>query len=444
MAGVENLDFRLQRVKQRPRVAVIGAGWAGLSAAVELAPHADLTVFEAGREPGGRARRVSVDGITLDNGQHILIGAYTECLRMMRTVGVDPEQAFLRLPLTWVQADGLDMRCPTFPAPLHLAWGLATAKGLSWREKLALARALQHLKRHGWQTPEQSVSDWLAAQKQPQRLIQRFWAPLVLSGLNTPLAIASMPVCARMLQDSLGGSRADSDLLLPRLDLSELFPLPALNWLKAQGADCRLGQRVKDIQWQEQGVLVDGEPFDVVLLAVAPYHVKALIDQEILSPFDKNASGPIQSFQFQPIYTVYLRFERMPKLPAVMTGVADGCAHWLFDKQQLTGEAGWLAAVVSAAEGLEGLAHEEIVRRVLADVRKADPSVAEPIASRVIAEKRATFAATVGLLRPSSRLRVQYGYLAGDWVHPVYPATLEGAVQSGVNAAHALLQDWIQ
>jgi squalene-associated FAD-dependent desaturase len=422
---------------RRPRVAVIGAGWAGLAAAVELAEHAELTLFEAGREPGGRARRVTVDGVTLDNGQHILIGAYGECLRLMRTVGVDPSKAFLRLPLTWRQADGLEMRCPVWPAPWHLAWGLLSAKGLSWREKLALARALQSLKRAGWQVAEQSVSAWLAMQGQPSRLIERFWRPLVLSGLNTPLDIASMPVCARMLQDSLGGARADSDLLLPRLDLSELFPLPAVSWLKAHGVDCRFGQRVKHIQWADAGAQVDGEAFDALVLAVAPYHAKTLIDEEILPV-------AIQAFEFQPIYTVYLCFESRPQLPTVMTGVADGTVHWLFDKAALTGDAGWVAAVISAAQELEGLAHEEIVQWVLADLRQVDPNVAEPKAYRVIAEKRATFAATVGLSRPPMRLQVQYGYLAGDWVHPVYPATLEGAVQSGVTAARALLQDWIK
>jgi squalene-associated FAD-dependent desaturase len=422
---------------RRPRVAVVGAGWAGLAAAVELAGQCELTLFEAGREPGGRARRVALDDAVLDNGQHILIGAYRECLRLMRKVGVDPEQAFLRQPLTWLQADGLQMRCPSWPAPFHLAWGLLSAKGLSWPDKLALARALQSLKQSRWQVAEQSVAAWLAGQKQPAELIVRFWRPLVLSGMNTPLETASMVTCARMLQDSLGGSRADSELLLPRYDLSELFPRPALDWLARQGAGCRLATRVRHIDWLPDGVVIDGERFDAVVLALAPYHLAPLIDDEILQ-------AAIKSFSFQPIYTVYLRFAEPPRLPAVMTGLAGGTAHWLFDRGALTGDAGWLAAVISAAGELEGLTQAEIAARVLADVQRVDPAVDAPLESRVIAEKRATFAATAGLRRPSPRLRVQYGYLAGDWLHPCYPATLEGAVQSGVNAACAVLQDWIQ
>ncbi|TCP10686.1 squalene-associated FAD-dependent desaturase [Crenobacter luteus] len=419
----------------RPRVAVIGAGWAGLAAAVELAPLAELTVFEAGRVAGGRARAVDADGVALDNGQHILIGAYRECLRLMRAVGIDPDAVLLRLPLQWRQADGVAMRCPGLPAPWHLAAGLAFARGWRWRDKLALALALSSLKKDNWRVDDAlTVAEWLAALGQPARLIDTFWRPLVLSGMNTPLARASMAACAAMLRDSLGASRADGELLLPRTDLSRLFPTPALRWLAERGATLRLGRRVGRLDARAGGVTVDGEAFDAAVLAVAPYHAVKLT---VPLPWHDE----VKRWRFEPIYTVYLRFARAPRLPSPITGLARGTAHWLFDKGALTGDAGWLAAVVSAAGELAEAAHGEVVARVLADLRGVDPTLGQPLQARVIAEKRATFAAEPGRCRPDVRLAIQYAYLAGDWMHPEYPATLEGAVQSGVTAARALIDD---
>ena len=126
------------------KVAVIGAGWGGMAAAVQAAQagHA-VTVFEAGRAPGGRARAVAAqraDGtpVLLDNGQHILIGAYTECLRLMRAVGVDPDHALLRLPLQLVFPDGAGLQLPDVPPPWDALTGIARTRGWSLGERLAL------------------------------------------------------------------------------------------------------------------------------------------------------------------------------------------------------------------------------------------------------------------------------------------------------------------
>ena len=138
------------------RIAIVGAGWAGLAAAVHAvqAGHA-VTVFEAAPQPGGRARGVPLtlpDGreLMVDNGQHILIGAYTESLRLMRTVGVDPESALLRLPLTLRFADGMGLRWPNAPEPLDAVAGILRARGWRWSERLALLRAALGWRRAGF------------------------------------------------------------------------------------------------------------------------------------------------------------------------------------------------------------------------------------------------------------------------------------------------------
>ncbi|WP_293232921.1 hydroxysqualene dehydroxylase HpnE [Paludibacterium sp.] len=420
----------------KPRVAVIGAGWAGLAAAVELAPHVRLTVFEAGRTPGGRARRVRDAEHTIDNGQHILLGAYQTCWRLMRQVGADQASALLRLPLTWVQADGLRMRCPRWPAPWHLLAGLLSARGLSWRDKGRLIFALGRLSLARWQVAgDPTVAEWLDAARQDAVLKETFWRPLVLAALNTPPEQASMRMLAAVLRDSLGAARAASDMLLPRRDLSALFPEPAVAWLAAQGGMFHFGHRVTSVEPVANGVLVDGEAFDAAIVACAPYHAARLLPAAIVPPIVKKLS-------FLPIYTVYLRFARPPRLPEPMIGLRRGTADWLFDRDALCGEAGMLAAVISAPQpGALPEGDAALIAAVLADARRIVADLPEPAWTRVVVERRATFAATPGLTRPGVRLGVQSLFLAGDWVEGEYPATLEGAVQSGVAAAHALMQD---
>lgn len=422
----------------RPKVAIIGAGWAGLAAAVELADQAELSLFEAGREPGGRARRIYGSDSQLDNGQHILIGAYRDCLRLMHKVGVDVDHAMLRLPLSWQRLDGIRMQCPPWPAPLHVLAGLLAAKGLGWRDKWQLARALQALKWRRWQLAEDmTVAHWLQAQRQSDWLVEQFWRPMVLSALNTPLELASMQVLATTLRDSLGGSRADSDLLLPRLDLSELFPETALRWLCARGAQWQPGSRVSSIVPSADGVLVDGQRFDAAIVAVAPYHAGALLQ-------DGTLQTQVKAFRYWPIYTAYLRYDADISMPLPMLGLQGGTLDWLFDRQALSGERGLLAAVISAPpQAVQLMEREALLQAVRADVEYMLPALngLQPVASHLIVEKRATFGSEVGLTRPHCRSRVQSVYLAGDWLCPDYPATLEGAVRSGVQAASQLMQD---
>ena len=417
----------------KPRVAIVGAGWAGLAAAIELSPHVQLSLFEAGRTPGGRARQLADTQHALDNGQHILLGAYQHCLRLMQQVGVNLDAVLWRQPLTWVQHDGIQMRCPALPAPWHVLIGLGRARGVSWSDKLSLLRGLIRLTGSAsLSEPDQPVADWLHAHGQSAALIAGFWSPLVLSALNTPLAIASRKTLAMVLRDSLAAGRAASDLLLPRCDLSSLFPLPAVTYLQAQGATCHFQHRVASLVSRDGAVWVDGERFDAAIVATAPWHAVRLLEDEGLRSL-------VKDWRFLPIYTVYLRFACAPGLPEPMTGLHKGTADWLFDREQLCAEPGLLAAVISAPDPATLPALEVLPARVLQDVLRICPHLPAPLWSQVRVERRATFAASVGLQRPDCQTVLPSVWLAGDWVDPVYPATLEGAVRSGVQAAARLL-----
>ena len=173
------------------RVLVAGGGWAGCAAAVELTANgARVTLAESARTLGGRARCVEVNGKMLDNGQHILLGAYNETLRLQRQVGIDPESALLRLPVQMRYPEGsggLDFVAPRWPAPWHLFGALLRAKGLKRDDKLALARFTSAARWMGWVLYKDcSVDELLERFGQTPRLARLLWYPLCIAALNTP------------------------------------------------------------------------------------------------------------------------------------------------------------------------------------------------------------------------------------------------------------------
>lgn len=416
------------------KIAVVGAGYAGLAAAVTLADQGrTVDVFEASRSLGGRARAVVVDGLVLDNGAHILVGAYRETLRLMRVVAA-PETALRRYPLHLEYPGRMRLTAPRWPAPLHLGWALATAQGLTPADKLAAMRFMSRLKARRFRLPaDQPVSQLLS--DQPERLRHMLWEPLCLASLNTPPAAASAQVFVNVLRDSLAADRAASDLLLPATDFSQMFPDPAERFVLERGSRVIRSRRIKAIACQSDRFLLnDGETYDGLVLAVAPQHLAPLLaDLPALAPVVQQLDG----FAYEPIATCYLGYPASPRFPFPMVGIDGGLAQWLFDRGQLCNQPGIVAAVISADTGR--LASEVIAHRVDADVRRLWPEAPPPRWSQVIQERQATFACRPGLIRPTALTPIPRLVLAGDYVAGDYPATLEGAVRSGINAARLLL-----
>ena len=426
MAGWKNLDHRVS-------IAVIGAGYAGLAAAVELIRNGQsVEVFEASRSLGGRARAVEIDGLTVDNGQHILLGAYSETLRLMRIVGADPQRLLKRLPLHLEFPGEMRLIAPRLPAPLHMLAALLLATGLDWREKWAAVQLMRRLQRRQFRiTPDVSVATWLENNKTPSRQRRLLWEPLCVAALNTPAENASAQVLANVLRDSLAASREASDLLLPQADLSTLFPEPAAEFITQRGSLIHRGQRVTDLQRTDQGWRINGQgPFTHVVLAVAAYHLATLVPE---------LQAEVEHFAWEPIVTSYLTYPASVRLPQPMLGVADGTAQWLFDRGQLCGQAGLIAAVISARGRHLDLPMAELESRIHAEIARIVPHLPAPLRTQTITEKRATFACTPNLRRPATQTTLPGLCLAGDYVASDYPATIEGAVRSGVNAARSIL-----
>jgi hydroxysqualene dehydroxylase len=424
------------------KIAVVGAGWAGCAAAVEATRLGQqVTLFEAGRIPGGRARRVEgqwPDGtaLPLDNGQHILIGAYSETLKLMGDLGLATASLLHRMPLTLQFPDGSGLRFPSLPTPLDAFTGILRARGWSWRDKFSLLRAATRWQLAGFRcAPELSVAQ-LCVTLTPA-VMATLIEPLCVAALNTPADRASAQVFLRVLRDSLFSQSGGSNLLLPRTDLSALLPDAALAWLIQRGGDVRLGNRVLALSPAADGWQLDGERFERVILACPPGEAARLASETGL-PCEPWAAQA-RAMQFEAITTVYVlspgtRLAQPMLALRASEAEAEAPAQFVFDRGQLGGPDGLLAFVVSASQG----DNAALAQRVLQQAR-AQLGLAAPQLVQTIVEKRATFACLPGLVRPAAQ--VLPGLLAcGDYVDGPYPATLEGALRSGLEAARIAIK----
>lgn len=426
-------------------VGIIGGGWSGLSAAVELCQAGrQVTVYEAGKVLGGRARRMAAAhdpdaSSAFDNGQHLMAGAYSETLRLMETVSPDSSvDGFLRVPLTLDYPEGVRIRAPRLPAPLHLAVALLLARGLSIADKLSALRFMRALKRtHFKPRADMTVAEALAAQ--PAGIRRYLWEPICVAALNTPVELASHRVFAQVLKDALTGKAGNSDLLIPSRDLSALFPEPAAAWLETNGSEVRTRTRITALQrtgtrWKVQWE--GGEAVhDKIIIATAPAHAADLLKQ--LSDCQALAQQ-LDTLDYQPIVTVYAAYPVQPGFDTALIGWTEPVPLFIFDMHASRGMPNTIAVVASA----DGPHLEWDDARWLAEIdarmRQAFGPLPPARLIRRITEKRATFTCAPDMFRPAATTPCPDLFLAGDYVAGPYPATLEGAVRSGVQCAQLI------
>ncbi len=460
LAGQEaepEVDIRHRAIN----IAIIGAGWAGLSAATTLREAgAQVTVYEVGQIPGGRARHVESDtatpGVPLDNGQHILLGSYTQTLALMRRLDRDPDKLLHRQPLTIESVEGsLHLKAPRWPAPWHGVAALLSAKGLGWRDRYQALRGIMRLSDRNWRThPEQTVLQLMRELQQTAHVVRYVWEPLCRAALNTPMEYASSQIFARVLRDSLGGESDAADLLIPKVDLSALWPNAA-----ASRCTMRYGHTVQRLEIHPTSVEVefvlggevDSARHDAVIIAVPPGIAQRLVEP---LPESSRLCKQLGAFRFLPIATLTLRLAGPYRLPQPMMMLYEDIkrgyvGQWVFDRGALLGveasaEQGELSIVVSAREVVATTSREtlsNLLQSQLAEQlarRPGMPPLPAVLSSELIVEKRATFAAVTKLERPGISTPWPRIVLAGDWTDTGYPAVLEGAVRSGTRAANTL------
>lgn len=425
-------------------IAIIGGGVAGLSAAVTLAgKNIKVTVFETNSQLGGRAKGFQYQDRTLDNGQHILLGAYRETLRLLNLTQAPVNQTIQRLPLILTVFDlknqsHFELKAPAYlPAPLHILAGLLSARGITLSDKWHAIRMMAWMKLHAFRLPQdETLATFLVSQAQTKALIQSLWEPLCLAALNTPIQQASAQVFLNVLHDSFNQQTHDADVLLAKTDLTTLISTPWADYLTKQGGHMLTGTTVKAIQPSADGYVLTTQDeetlFSHVIIAAGPHQLKHLA--KMLPLLDVAT----EQFTYQPITTVYLQYDTTTRLSQPMIGMVNCTAQWVFDRGQVCGQDGLLAVVISAHAELD-IDQAALAETIHAELTQIIPQLGKPLWHKVVTEKRATFSCDANLVRPDSFTAYPNLYLAGDYTAGDYPATIEGAARSGIAAANLIL-----
>ncbi len=414
--------------------AIIGAGWGGLAAAVGLTQAGlSVTVFEMAQAIGGRARTVARSGHTGDNGQHILIGAYRATLDLMRQVGVEPEAVLLRTPLSLQDAHGRGLRLPDGHAALAFARAILGLRSWPLADRLALLKRCAAWAAAGFHCDPALSVEGLCRGLSPT-LRMELLETLCVAALNTQAHEASAEVFLRVMRDALMGGRGSADLLLPRVPLGSLLPDAAAHWLECRGARLKRRIRVQALDRSDMGWAVDGQPFDVVVLACTSSEAARLA-----RPHAPAWAALADGLRHQSILTTYVQCEGARFMHHPMVRLDGGPAQFAFDHGWLSEAPGSFAFVASAADPwmTNGLEHAQAA--VLAQAQslfRACGAHGSPRVVRSVCERKATFACTAGLRRPPARVAPAL-WAAADYVAGPYPATLEGAVRHGIAAARA-------
>ena len=456
-----------------PDVVVIGGGFAGLSAGALLAERGvRVLVLEARGRLGGRATAFKdrETGEIVDNGQHVMFGCYRETLAFLERIGARQNvrtQNSLEIPFIGRDRDRTLLKCPGWPAPLHLLGGILTWSALPLRDRLSALRlgpAIMRARRaspaagpprHTSTAGEETVFDWLRAHGQTPRLIEALWEPLAVAALNQPIADAAAAPFVRVLAEMFGTDRSAAALVLPTTPLDEMYAAPARAFIESRGGEIRTdalarvicdagGPSAVDVRRQRGGGSSDAIERVVTrrVIAAVPWHaMRNLFPQppDVVQPM-LAAAGAMRSM---PIVTVNLWYDDVV-MDEAFVGLTGRTVQWVFDKRRVFGEASsHLSLVVSAAEALAPLSQDELVAIAAREIAEVLPAAraARLVRATVVREKQATFSLSSGEpARPAARTGIPGLVLAGDWIDTGLPGTIESAVLSGHRAARAMLE----
>jgi len=445
---------REKRVPPRPpapkKVVVLGAGYAGLSAATELVLRGhDVTLVEGRALLGGRAHSFAdtKSGLILDNGQHVLMGCYHETLALLKQLGVkDRLYAPPKIQVPFLSEKGASLLSATAPAPLHLLSALLGYGELTVADKMAAIGLAVRLRLGMEPASDETVTAWLTRWKQTPNLIRALWEPLCIAALNEPVTTSSARLFATVIRRSFLGGANDSAILLSRVGLSELFAPEVKRLLEMCGGKLRLqtpvaalnfeGTTLREIKWND-GTSMQPE----AVISALPWHVL-----RGLLPGESKLAQACRQMEDAPIVSLHLWMDR-PVLHEPFVGMLDSPVHWVFSRDHIqgAGEAGTghvITAVVSGARDLVEKTATELEELTLKELRRFIPEAREAkVLHRMVYKARsATFAATPETepLRPGTKTEWSNLWLAGDWTDTGLPATIEGAILSGRSAARAV------
>ncbi len=430
-------------------VIVVGGGWAGLTCATELARQGyEITLLESARQLGGRARRVAFDKQPVDNGQHILIGAYRETFSILKKLNISTTETLDRRPLDllfqYCGGKKFNLQLPALLTPLNLFIGLLKAKGFSAKDKWrALIFGSKLFSNSVFYENDISVSELLKKEKQTENNIKALWEPICLASLNTPIDEASARVFVRVLHDTFCRSHKDADIIIPKVDLGSILPDPASEFIEKHSGIIHLSKRVTEININQRhvtGVRCDKDVYKAghVVLALPPHACLPLIKDH---PALHDIAYNLNSFSYNPIVTAYVKYPASvrPNLP--IQALLGTTSQWIVSRD-VAGQAGLIAVVISGPGPHMQLDNEQLASTIQSELANCFPHWPQADDIKIIREKRATYSCRVGidLLRPNNKTRINGLWLAGDYTKSFYPATIESAVLSGKHTAELINQ----
>lgn len=428
-------------------VLIIGGGFAGLSAGVELVSRGHhVTLIERRGHLGGRAYsfRDPLSGSVMDNGQHILMGCYTAALDFLEKIGTKDKIAFQRNLSVDFASPGrgeIGFRALPLPNPIHLLSGFFLFRGLSLRDKwsaLKLGRKFQNFEA----LDNKSVPQWLESLGQSERIQERFWNPLVFAALNDRPEISSSAIFAAVLKEAMFSGRKAARIGIPTVGLSDLYTEASRDFIERKGGQFIIKSRVVRLHFQgrefQEAELEGGRRISAeTLLVTVPFTaLRKILPDSML--YEDPFFIPLGHLQTSPIVAINLWFDReITDRPFV--GFWGTRVHWLFNKGRYFKDGPpYLSLVISGAREELKMPASELIDTAIRELISIYPKAAQAklIRSMVLKEPEATLSPVVG----SSKLRLPQKtpyrnfFLAGDWTDTGLPATIESAVRSAKKA----------
>jgi len=438
------------------KVIIVGAGIAGITAAVELAKNKFTPiVLESRKFAGGRAysHPDSSTGVSIDNGQHLLMGAYHNFLKLLNDLGTNDKLIRtngIKIPFFHKDKGQSLFKTDTLPGKFGMLFGLFNYGFLSFSEKINAISFILSLAISKKNSKDLTVNELLKRYKQTKNSIECFWEPLCLATMNSTPEKVSADIFRTVILKAFFTNSSNSNLIYPKTGLSELF----VTWediIKKAGGTVRYGVKIEEIVCENNNVKYiksNTEDFfaDDYIFAIPPNKLLTIIDKSNLSKYFPN----LDKFKFSPIISIYLWFNK-DFADMRINGILKTYIQWIFNRkmivencEKLNQYPGHYAITISGADELVNKTKDELLEICIRELNDTFPQSrnATLLNSVIVKEKYATVILEPQIIkfRPKAETIIPNMYLAGDWTDTGLPATLEGASLSGYNAVTAIIK----